>query len=403
MTSPSAIGSRDAALKLRSLEMLRAFAALFVVMYHTQGIVGVRFGVSPFHGLFAGGHVGVELFFVLSGFIITYVNFDDLGRPDRTGKYLFSRFRRIYPAVWIVTALAAIVYASGFGGAGASGKLSPGGIFDSAMLLPQPGDALVNVSWTLKYEIFFYLLFSLTIIHARIGVAVVALWQVASLSLFFAGEPHEWSWVAFYLRPIVLNFGIGIAGAVALRNMAVLRRPDWSPVLWVLLIAGTGVFLGGGFAEAYYPRLVAPIPSFLLFGASAGLVIVALAGLELNGRIHPPKLLVAIGGASYAIYLLHFSTIDVFTAGIARLTPHMGNLLSLLAAAGGVLAGVLFDRWIDQPIQRWLRRFSRGRKAAIKPAPAVASRPRPLPSFRRSPFRPAGPEPRPTGIVNQAK
>src|SRR5579859_1761464 len=266
MNTFSATGSHDAVLRLRSLEMLRAFAAIFVVMYHAQGIVGVRFGASPFSGLFAGGHVGVDLFFVLSGFIITYVHSGDIGHLDRIGKYMFSRFRRIYPAVWIVTALAGFVYALGFGGAGASAKLSWAGMLDSTLLLPQPGEPLVNVSWTLKYEIFFYLLFSLTIIRLRLGVIALALWQIAALALYLTGEPHEWSWGAFYLRPIVLNFGIGMASAMAFRSVAVLRRPEWSPVLWASLVAGTGAFLGGGVAEAYYPHLVASVPPFLLFG-----------------------------------------------------------------------------------------------------------------------------------------
>src|SRR4051794_40346773 len=99
--------------RYQSLEMLRAVAALLVVFFHTEFIFGSRTPTTPFGGMFAAGFRGVDLFFVLSGFIITYVHRTDVGRPWRLANYAFNRLARIYPAVWITTLLAGSLYMAG--------------------------------------------------------------------------------------------------------------------------------------------------------------------------------------------------------------------------------------------------------------------------------------------------
>lgn len=66
--------------KLKSVEMLRCVAAILVVLFHTETIAGTRMAKPPFDGAFSGGSHGVDLFFVLSGFIISYVHHGDVGR-----------------------------------------------------------------------------------------------------------------------------------------------------------------------------------------------------------------------------------------------------------------------------------------------------------------------------------
>jgi len=194
--------------KLESLEAVRALAALSVVFFHTTIIFASRTGAIPFGGLFGAGSRGVDLFFVLSGFIITFVHKADLNRPARMGKYAYARFARVYPSVWITALLALAIYLTGFGGPDKADKLSIGHITDSFLLLPQQGDALVNVTWSLKFEVFFYSLFALVILRRSVGAVVIAVWQAAVLALFLSGKQLGWSWFAFYLRPITLEFGI---------------------------------------------------------------------------------------------------------------------------------------------------------------------------------------------------
>jgi len=353
--------------KFESLEMLRALAALSVVFFHTQIIFTGRTGIVPFGGLFGAGSRGVDLFFVLSGFIIAYVHAGDLGRPRRVGHYFYSRFIRIYPSVWIVSLLALAVYLLGFGGADKAGKLTPGSIVDSFLLLPQAGDALVNVTWSLKFEIFFYLLFSIAILRRSVGLWLIALWQAGILAVYLSGRQLEWSWVAFYLRPITLEFGLGVLCAWVVINRARFA-PLASPRLaGSALAVAASAFVGADLVQAYDPTTLAALPDFLVFGLSAAVIVISLALLDIQRRFRVPRVLVMLGGASYSIYLVHFSTISLLAAFMTRgdRVP-MNNAVFLAVALIGIFFGFAFHHWIDRPLHRFLR--NRERRS---PPPAV--------------------------------
>ncbi len=240
--------------KLQSLEMLRAVAALLVVMFHTQWIFGTHTGTSPFAGMFVGGYRGVDLFFVLSGFIIARVHTADIGRPRRLGNYVFNRIARVYPAVWIMTACAGGLYAAGFGGALKTGKLTAWGIAASALLLPQIGAPLVNVTWTLKYEVFFYLVFGVMIMDLRVGLAFLGAWQLAVLSAspwFPQGVPLPGG---FYLRSICLEFSVGLACAWLLGRPRFVMALHCAVAQRAVLAVGIAIFVGGMWAQVELDR-----------------------------------------------------------------------------------------------------------------------------------------------------
>jgi peptidoglycan/LPS O-acetylase OafA/YrhL len=360
--------------KFESLEMIRALAALAVVFFHTQIIFTGRTGIVPFGGVFGAGSRGVDLFFVLSGFIIAYVHAGDLGQPHRVGHYFHSRFIRIYPSVWIVTLLALAVYLLGFGGADKADKLSPGSIADSFLLLPQAGAALVNVTWSLKFEIFFYLLFSIAILRRSVGLWLIALWQAAVLGLYLSGRQLEWSWIAFYLRPITLEFGLGVLCAWVVINRARFA-PLASPWLAGGALAGAAaVFVGADLVQAYDPSSLTTLPDFLVFGLSAAVIVVSLALLDIQQRFKVPRILVMLGGASYAIYLVHFSTISLLAAFMTRgnRVP-MNDAVFLAVALIGIFFGFLFHHWIDRPLHRFLRSRQRRSPPPVVVAPEEAT------------------------------
>ena len=336
--------------KLRSLEMLRAVAALLVVLYHAQTIFTSPSGRAPFGGIFIGFNHGVDLFFVLSGFIIAYVHGDDLGRPGRLKNYLFNRISRIYPAVWIMTALALAMYCAGFGGADKAAKLDPASILASFLLLAQQGAPLVNVTWSLTYEIFFYGVFAIAIINRPVGLMLLVAWQVGTAVLALSNlDP---GFYGYYFRTICLEFSIGLGCAWWLRRAG---TPIHVAAWWVALAIGIGGLAAGmALSQAIgWPGLLSPLGS--------GLIILALVRLEQAGRINVPGFLQQLGGASYAIYIVHFSVITVLAAILAHLRVPVMDWLCLACAATGVVGGLMFDRLLDRPIQRWLRR----RKPAI--------------------------------------
>jgi exopolysaccharide production protein ExoZ len=350
--------------KFESLEMMRALAALAVVFFHTQIIFAGRTGIVPFGGIFGAGSRGVDLFFVLSGFIIAYIHADDLGRPGRVGHYFYSRFVRIYPAVWITTLMALAVYLVGFGGPDKASKLQPWSIAASFLLLPQSGDALVNVTWSLKFEIFFYLLFAVAIFRRSIGLWLILLWQAAVLGVYLSGPQLEWSWASFYVRPIVLEFGLGLISAWVVINRArfpALQKPG---VVFAMLALGATVFIVADLVQAYRPAVLEGLPDFLVYGVSAAMIVVSLAIIDIQRRYTVPRVLVMLGGASYSIYLVHFSTISLLATFITKGSRlPINDAVFVAVALVGIFFGLAFHRWIDRPLHRFLR--GRDRPAAV--------------------------------------
>jgi exopolysaccharide production protein ExoZ len=333
--------------KFRSVEALRAAAALLVVLFHIQTVLDIKIRFHPFEEMFGGGHRGVDLFFVLSGFIIMYTHYHDLGNPKRLSGYVYNRLARVYPAVWIVSAFAIAAYSLGFGSADKLNKLAPLPAIASLFLLPQSNVPLVNVTWTLTYEIFFYLLFAIAIFNARLGLSIMAIWQISAV-VICAMNPR-WGLGDYYFRAPSLDFGVGLLCAWGFRRLS-------SETMTAR--AALPILILGLFCFAYGMRLDnnPPWDSVLcVIGAAA--LIVAYVRLEQLQRVWVPEFLVFLGGASYAIYLVHFSIIQLLGTALRRLDVPNSDLLFFVYVPVAILAGLAFDAWIDKPIQRYLRRY----------------------------------------------
>jgi peptidoglycan/LPS O-acetylase OafA/YrhL len=353
--------------KFFSLQILRAVASTLVLVYHTRGLIAQHFDSTPFPSLFERGDRGVDLFFVLSGFIMTHVHFRDIGKPERYSGYLYSRVTRIYPFVWIVSIWAVVVYWAGFNPSKFE-KLEFWPLVDSVMLLPQSGDPLVGVTWTLKYEIFFYAIFGLLILSRQIGLVVLIGWQAAILFLALARVPTGSLW-AYYFREIALEFGVGCLAALLVMRHA--RSPNGSAPVWstLALLIGCAAFLAMMQAEVSAPQIFAGAPRFLTYGLSAGLIIVGCCLLERRGVLPTPKALVFLGDASFAIYLVHYGAISLALAAVARLhVRHLGEAASSGLAIFGVAAGLGFYFLAERPITRQLA----ARRRALRRYPEAA-------------------------------
>src|SRR5512133_4113793 len=98
--------------RILNLQLFRGVAALLVVLYHASIYSQEQFGRTFLAGLFLFGHTGVDFFFVLSGFIICYIHFSDIGNPTRLRDFALKRLTRVFPIYWIVTAIKlAVIFA----------------------------------------------------------------------------------------------------------------------------------------------------------------------------------------------------------------------------------------------------------------------------------------------------
>ena len=352
---------------LNSLQACRALAALLVVFYHTShGIFRLEkyFGHKPFGPIFDFGYAGVDFFFVLSGFIMMHVHAGDIGQPRALGAYLWKRFTRIYPAYWVVLAAVLPIYflAPSFG-KGHERDLDA--IFCSIFLFPHPDTHLVvGVAWTLVYEIFFYSLFAVLILHRRFGIALFIGWA-ACVFCYSQFENYPWTFLFGYLH---VRFLAGMAVAFVLARCTL-------PAPRLVALVGTLIFVGAGMIDAYVEPLSA-FEQILGYALGSSLALAGVVQAERSGLISPPRWLVYLGNASYAIYLVHFLALSV----LAKITKS-GHIDAYLPAGvlfglfvlGAVGAGCLFHHLVEHPLHNLTKRYFRRERIDVRVAPAAES------------------------------
>ena len=352
--------------ELLGLQALRGLAALLVVAHHTAGTLArAKYGDNELAGglLFPLGRAGVDLFFVLSGFIIYYIHRADIACPTRFGNYAFRRLSRIYPTFWVALAFVMIaVFAVHHGeenhGASTDSELALVLIVKSALLFPftPPGpENIVGVAWTLSHELLFYAAFGVLILSLRIGTVVFAVWLAALLGArLFSVLPPPLDFL-LYVKNIEFFLGMGIAWLLFDTRF----RAGWGMAfVGVALFVTTAVIeLVGGY------DFLTTSPT-LGYGVGAAAIIFALASLETSQpAFRVPGLLVLLGAASYSIYLIHF-TIVVALVKAAHAAGLIGPLellpLFCAIAAAATLAGVFMYFAAERYLMRVVRRVLMG-------------------------------------------
>lgn len=336
--------------RLKGLEASRGLAALAVLVSHASAILAEpRFYDNPgFAGLFVKFGAGVDFFFVLSGFIVAWVHWNDIGVPARLGRYAKRRFIRIYPPYWGILLPLSLAYAL-FPDAGTPSQHSPVNFLFSLTLLPYPEHPILGVAWTLVFEMAFYAVFASFIWFGRSALLVLPLWAGAVLIANMGFAPLQFP-VSFILDVHILEFIFGVALAAALQNHRL-------PLPRACALLGGALFVGQ--MLWHHPVLDDPLVGRLGFGLAATLAIAGIVEWERGAGITVPFVLYKLGSASYALYLIHAVAISVATQIMLRL---FGNTLSLpvafaLVAAAAVAAGLIYHEIFEKPVSRWLGKY----------------------------------------------
>lgn len=336
---------------LYGIQGARGAAAILVVLYHASVSIFALpkyGGDKPFGALFDFGSVGVDFFFVLSGFIILHAHRKDLGRPERLASYGWKRFRRIYPIYWIVLLPTMLVYFAvpSFGNGSERGWL----VVLSSILLVHLGTdaAILTVSWTLFHEMLFYAIFAVMIWRPRVGVILLGTWLALAAATLMFDVPGGTT--QSYISPLPLLFGIGmLVSATLARGPA--PAPSW------LAGGGMALFAVAGLEVDY--GTPAPILTTLVFGVASAAILAGIVQLEHSSRFRTPAWAVLTGEASYAIYLVHF---PVLAAGAKLTLPLLRRLhtppavLYVMLVGMAVLAGIVCHLCIERPLLRRLER-----------------------------------------------
>lgn len=327
--------------RLRALDGLRLIAALMVAAYHyggRDGEISEAWGSSPqlqfptAHNWFAYGCLGVQIFFVISGFVICMSGW---GRPLRA--FFASRASRLLPSYWAAIILVTAVFALPVV---AYEAVSPSDALVNLTMLQQPlgVDRVLGVCWTLWAELRFYALFALCVVlpganRARV-ILFCAVWTLAAVVAEGANEPL----LDLVLMPEYAPFFIGGIG------IYLVHRDRRDLTAWG--IVGVSWLIGQHYAV---DRLWhAPDPEFFSYRTSFGIIAVVTAGfaavlLIALGALHRVdwKWLTVAGALTYPFYLVH-EHLGWVTVGAL----HRGLGLPSYATLGLTIAAMLLLAWL---------------------------------------------------------
>ena len=357
--------------RLDGVQALRGVAALLVVVFHAAAVWREQAGAPrALIGPWDQGYAGVDLFFVISGFIMVWVAAQRPRGARTAARFAFSRATRIYPLWWVFCGLMAAYFMASYGQPAAprAGAVrGPWAAFAGSMLLSPQGELpVLQVGWTLVFELAFYAVFALLLllVPPRWRPAALAAWGAVLLIRLAAGGPAPampGSWAGVLLHPLCLEFLLGAAVGYAVAY--------WRDEGWAKFIALAG---GLSFSAMLLAGLDVADPDFaaarvLAFGVPGALLLAGLVKAE-EGGLAVPAALVRLGDQSYALYLSHFITLLAWKRATA--VPGWLDGASAASMAGFMVSGTALSLIIGWAAHRTLERpLLRGARA-LWPKPA---------------------------------
>ena len=348
---------------LYALQAGRGIAAMAVVVRHaTQALENEGFSIPHALAVIGNfGYLGVDFFFVLSGFIIYYVNHDRVGQPLFAQSYLRSRLVRIYvPYLPIGIAVALAYLTIGRNAAGADDW----SWFSTLTLLPSLGRPALALAWTLQHEVIFYVVALACFLSRKFILSSIVL----SLAVLAYGLSYMDDVKSMGLVDLEFLFGIVAAWCF------VKRRGPNNPALIIAGVAFLGLYIW--IDNRFYS---------VVFGLGLALLILPIVRLEHAGALAIGPVLKLFGNASYAIYLVHYPLVN----NLARRVQGMDSLqLWAMLIIVSALAGIAYHKLFEAPALRWIRPWMarRSHASALQKA-GRAEQPAPSTSGTASPDR----------------
>jgi peptidoglycan/LPS O-acetylase OafA/YrhL len=341
--------------KLNLLQVYRGIAALLVVMVHITKMSAERLNQVTFFNLFQIGWSGVDYFFVLSGFIMVYVHRSAIGKKNQLKSFLVKRAVRIYPIYWIITLTLWCLFLVIPGFVNNNQDLSLGYVIRSLLLIPQKEQPLLEVGWTLIYEINFYLLFSLAIwLKPKHSVPILSGWLLVTILHYrkIVKFPQELFLLETVFGEMNLELVLGcLAGYIVIKYNNNIGKYRWT----LFGIANLGYVISLGIFVASGKIPFGRIPTF---GVLAALLIIAATSIDLKDSPKIPDILIFLGEASYSIFLTHVPVISAITKIVqgANLGKYFdGFFAPALLAVFAVVFGCIFYSLIEKPLTVFLR------------------------------------------------
>lgn len=335
---------------LYNLHLLRVIAALGVVYFHTSSVAGLGLDWDV-------GSRGVDVFFVISGFIIAYIG---TSKPEQ---FFLRRVIRVVPFYWAAT-LFVFALVSVAPNLFHTTTASVPHLLASLVFLPHEaanGEMMPTLvlGWSLNYEMFFYVWFAISLRLSQRWAPLLCVGALVALMLVLHAMGTTNAIAAFYARPIILEFCYGIAVFYALRWCSARRDrlaqiAGLRPMLIILLV---GNLIAIAVLEEYYRDTV---PRYVIAGIPAFFIVLSALLLErVFGVATKNRLIYLLGESSYIIYLVHpyiiFTVLRVVLKhATAWSSPALALvILGLIALTSAISIAIHF--WFEKPVMAFLR------------------------------------------------
>jgi exopolysaccharide production protein ExoZ len=333
--------------QFEGIQALRGLAACMVVAYHASLAWSYKFASD---GRWQCGASGVDLFFVISGFVMA-ISYAGKNSPS-AGKYLMGRLIRIVPLYWIMTALVLLKmlmvrFHPEIGTLAKNAAPTANSVLHSLLFIPlgshmQP---IISQGWTLNFEMFFYMLLALSL-YLGFGMARFLFPVLAFFAILGLFRSDGWPGFTMLFDPLLMEFAGGMAIGIMAKNKI-------KPALVLSSILG---------ASGLVCMFVLPLSGFrcarlLEWGVPAMLVVNAAVCLESKLSMALPKFVLAVGDASYSLYLSHEFVIQ----GVPLLHRHQSAIppewrVVAVCLVSSVAASLVLYRLVEKPMTKFLMR-----------------------------------------------
>ena len=355
--------------RITHIQALRAVAILLVIFRHILVFQsGVKGATGQWRDVFMVGDAGVDVFFVISGFVMVEATRAMFRRRHAVYDFFSRRVTRIYPVYWAYLSVLVVVYSvnpSVFNRIALGGRIDIG---SSYLLLPAKQSPLLGQAWSLIHEMYFYTVFALLLLAPRRWLPVgLAAWGGAIVAAHIGASHHLLTVppLAIMTHPLTFEFIAGCVIALVFERI----RPHRGG--WIAFGAGA-LMLGviGIVNGAHLHQAVWEIPNdrILLFGIPGALMVYGAVVAELRSGPSMPSIMTTVGNASYSTYLGHVMVIG----GLMKIWPGDPPLQALAPAivlaaimiACSLIAGELSYRFMERPMMRATTKFLNRRRGA---------------------------------------
>jgi exopolysaccharide production protein ExoZ len=345
--------------QIYSIQVLRGIAALLVVVHHACNFLNEH---SPGSGFdFKIGAIGVDIFFVISGFIMYCSTLRHSGTLSETLGFWKKRIIRIVPLYWLITAVV-VIGAVMLPSSTLSATVNLTSFIKSVLFIPYLSSGglmqpMVGQGWTLNYEMFFYVVLGLVLLVSRrcLLIGILAIFAVFQVVAWYVGASSVV--LGFYASPLMLEF---VAGVI----LAMLYQSGRLPPQWLL---NAGIVLGV-FAltldEGFTVYFTSQWHRVVVWGVFSLILVAGFLGNESWWQGKSPRIATFLGDASYSIYLSHVLAFSILWKVFARLSMFhnlpAGVLLSALCLFAALSGSALY--WF---VERGLVRVFSGNKPRL--------------------------------------